>query len=97
MYSPNQSEKFYSQLKAQLYKTTSWPSKYMFKFIIKSDQDKISKIETAFDNMGAIITSSASKNGKYTSISILVKMINPEAVIEKYLLIGKEVKDVISL
>ena len=69
----------------------------MFKFIIKSDQDKISKIETAFDNMGAIITSSASKNGKYTSISILVKMINPEAVIEKYLLIGKEVKDVISL
>ena len=97
MQSPNHSEEFYSKLKAQLYETTSWPSKYLFKFIIKSDPDKISKIEIAFDNMGAIITSSISKNGKYTSVSIHVEMKNPEAVIEKYLQIGKEVKDVISL
>lgn len=94
---PNHSKKFYNKLKAQLYETTSWPSKYLFKFIIKSDCDKISKIETIFDNMNAIITSTASKNGNYTSISIHVEMKNPEAVIEKYLQIGKEVKDVISL
>ena len=55
------------------------------------------EIESNFDNMGAIITSSVSKNGKYTSVSIHVEMTNPEAVIEKYMLIGKEVKDVISL
>jgi putative lipoic acid-binding regulatory protein len=97
MQSPNHSEEFYSKLKAQLYETTSWPSKYLFKFIVKSDPDKITKIESNFDNMGAIITSSVSKNGKYTSVSIHVGMTNPEAVIEKYMLIGKEVKDVISL
>ena len=97
MQSPNHSEEFYSKLKAQLYETTSWPSKYLFKFIIKSEPNKISKIETVFDNLGAVITSSASKNGKYTCVSIHVEMKNPEAVIEKYLQIGKEVKDVISL
>ena len=97
MQSSNHSEEFYSKLKAQLYETTSWPSKYLFKFIIKSDPDKISKIEIAFDNMGAIITSSVSKNCKYTSVTIHVEMKNPEAVIEKYMQIGKEVKDVISL
>ncbi len=97
MQSPNHSEEFYSKLKAQLYETTSWPSKYLFKFIIKSEPNKISKIETAFDNLGAVITSTASKNGKYTCVSIHVEMKNPEAVIEKYLQIGKEVKDVISL
>ena len=97
MQSPNHSEEFYSKLKAQLYETTSWPSKYLFKFIVKSAPDKITKIESNFDNMGAIITSSVSKNGKYTSVSIHVEMTNPEAVIEKYMLIGKEVKDVISL
>ena len=97
MQSPNHSEEFYSKLKAKLYETTSWPSKYLFKFIVKSDPDKITKIESNFDNMGAIITSSVSKNGKYTSVSIHVGMTNPEAVIEKYMLIGKEVKDVISL
>ena len=97
MQSPNHSEEFYSKLKAQLYETTSWPSKYLFKFIVKSDPDKITKIESNFDNMGAIITISVSKNGKYTSVSIHVEMTNPEAVIEKYMLIGKEVKDVISL
>ena len=97
MQSPNHSEEFYSKLKAQLYETTSWPSKYLFKFIIKSEPNKISKIETVFDNLGAVITSSASKNGKYTCGSIHVEMKNPEAVIEKYLQIGKEVKDVFSL
>ena len=97
MQSPNHSEEFYSKLKAQLYETTSWPSKYLFKFIVKSDPHKITKIESNFDNMGAIITSSVSKNGKYTSVSIYVEMTSPEAVIDKYMLIGKEVKDVISL
>ena len=97
MQSPNHSKEFYSKLKAQLYETTPWPSKFLFKFIVKSDPDKITKIKSSFDNMGANITSSVSKNGNYTSVSIHVEMTNPEAVIEKYMLIGKEVKDVISL
>ncbi len=97
MQSANDSKKFYNKLKDQLYETNTWPSKYLFKFIVKSDPLKINKIESVFDNMGAVLSSAASKNGRYTSISIHVEMKNPEAVIKKYQQIGKEVDDVISL
>lgn len=97
MQSANDSKKFYNKLKVQLYETNTWPSKYLFKFIVKSDPLKINIIESVFDNMGAVLSSAASKNGRYTSISINVEMKNPEAVIAKYQQIGKEVDDVISL
>ena len=97
MQSSNNPEAFYNKLKAQLYETTNWPSKYLFKFIVKSDPIKIAKIESVFDNTGAVISSSASKNGKYTSLTVYVEMNNPESVICKYQQIGEEVQDVISL
>ena len=50
----------------------------MFKFIIKSDPVKISDIESIFNNMGSVITSTPSKKGTYTSVSIHVDMENPE-------------------
>ena len=97
MKSSNNPETFYNKLKAQLYETTKWPSKYLFKFIVKSDPIKIAKIESVFDNTGAVINHAASKNGKYISVSVHVEMKNPESVINKYRQIGKEVQDVISL
>ncbi len=78
------SEEFYAKLKIQLADTSIWPTKYLYKFIVPSDHKKIEKIESIFDNMGAVITTKESSKGKYTSISILVKMKNPELVIIKY-------------
>jgi len=97
MNSTNTSESFYQNLKNQLYETSSWPSVYLFKFIVPSDPKKIEKIESVFDNMGAVIKSTASKKGTYISVSINVVMDNPEKVIEKYQEISSEVEDVISL
>ena len=97
MQTQNNSEEFYTKLKAQLYETSSWPSAYLFKFIVTSDQNKIDKIESVFDNMGAVIHSTASKKGTYVSFSINVVMDNPEKVIEKYQQISREVEGVISL
>jgi len=97
MQTQNNSEEFYTKLKAQLYETSSWPSAYLFKFIVTSDQKKIDKIESVFDNMGAVINSTVSKKGTYVSVSINVVMDNPEKVIEKYQQISREVEDVISL
>jgi len=97
MQTQNNSEEFYTKLKAQLYETSSWPSAYLFKFIVTSDQNKIDKIESVFDNMGAVINSTVSKKGTYVSVSINVVMDNPEKVIEKYQQISREVEDVISL
>ena len=40
MKSEQASNEFYEKLKTQLYDTTSWPSEYLFKFIIATDQKK---------------------------------------------------------
>lgn len=91
------SEEFYEKLKSQLYETASWPSEYLYKFIVKSDREKIKDLETIFDNMGAVINSVESKNGKYTSVSINLLMKDPETVIEKYKEVAEKIEGVISL
>tara|TARA_R100000935_G_C2795728_1_gene148067 strand:+ start:631 stop:924 length:294 start_codon:yes stop_codon:yes gene_type:complete len=97
MESDKNSEEFYDKLKVQLEETSSWPSVYLYKFIVLTEKSKIVQIHDIFDNMGAVINTKESKNGKYTSVSINVKMSDPEAVISKYKRVGKEVEGVISL
>lgn len=84
----NDSETFYKKLKVQLSETSVWPSDYLYKFIVPSDSENISVIHKIFDNTGAVITSKKSKKGKYTSVSIIVNMANPDAVIKKYKEVG---------
>lgn len=93
---PNPKE-FYAKLKAQLQDTTMWPNEYLYKFIVLSSPKKIMLVETIFDNMGAVINTKESSNGKYTSVSINVRMKNPDHVIEKYLEVTEKVEGVISL
>jgi len=90
-------EEFYEKLKDRLYKTSSWPSEYLYKFIIKTDKRNLVIIEDLFNNVGAVINTKESKNRKYTSISINLLMSNPEAVIEKYKEVINKVEGVISL
>ncbi|XCF07452.1 DUF493 family protein [Tamlana crocina] len=90
-------EEFYKKLKTQLQDTALWPSEYLYKFIVISDKAKIKKIEDLFDNLGAVINTTESKNGKYTSVSVNVRMKNPDAVIEKYKEVAEKVEGVISL
>lgn len=89
-------EEFYRKLKIQLEDTSTWPSIYLYKFIVPTSEDKINKIQNIFDNTGAVIESKQSKKGTYTSISITVNLANADAVIEKYKEVGK-VEGVISL
>ena len=90
------SEEFYSRLKTQLAESTTWPSDYLYKFIVPTDTDKIEQIQNIFDNTGAVIESKRSKKGKYTSVSVTVNLKNPDEVINKYKEVGK-VEGVISL
>ncbi|WP_291118334.1 DUF493 family protein [Flavobacterium sp. UBA6135] len=75
---------FYERLKQELQTTSDWPGLYLFKFIVPTDKSKIVEVEAAFDNLGAVIRTTQSKNGKFTSISINVEMQSPDHVIEKY-------------
>jgi hypothetical protein len=88
---------FYKKLRQQLIDTSLWPSIYLYKFIVKTDKEKIIQIEELFNNMGAVINTVKSKNGNYTSVSVNVKMKNPEAVIAKYREIEYNIEGVISL
>jgi len=90
------SEEFYKRLKEQLEETTTWPSNYLYKFIVPTKGGKIEEIHQIFDNTGAVIESKQSKKGKYTSISITVNRKDPDAVIEKYKEVGT-IDGVISL
>lgn len=94
---PENSEEFYEKLKSQLYDTSLWPSEYLYKFIVVSKIEKIAALEALFNNMGAVITTKESKNGKYTSVSVNVLMENPDAVIGKYKEVAEKIEGVISL
>lgn len=90
-------EEFYKKLRVQLEETNTWPSEYLYKFIVITKGGKIKQIEDLFDNTGAVINTNESKNGKYTSVSINVVMKDPDAVISKYIEVTTHVEGVISL
>ncbi|KAF2519361.1 DUF493 family protein [Flavobacterium salilacus subsp. salilacus] len=79
------SEEFYKRLKQELSDSTIWPSEYLFKFIVPTDTEKILQIENAFNGIGAVIKTTKSKNGNYTSVSVDVKMQSSQSVIDKYI------------
>lgn len=89
-------QEFYTRLKEELIKNTLWPSEYLYKFVVPTDVEKIRRIENAFNNMGAVIVTSQSKTGKYTSVSINVRIKNPDTVIEKYIEVS-DIEGLISL
>ena len=89
-------EQFYKKLKKKLIKDTVFPSKYLFKFIIPADDDKIKQVEDLFDFTGAVITKTSSKTGKFVSISVLVVMKKADAIIIKYKQ-AEKVEGIISL
>ena len=89
-------EEFYSRLREELRNTSTWPNEYLYKFIVPTDPKKIEEIENTFDNLGAVIQTTQSKTGKYTSLSVNVMMENPEHVIEKYIEVSN-IEGIISL
>jgi putative lipoic acid-binding regulatory protein len=72
----------YEKLKDILTKDFVWPTVYMFKFIIPSDNKKMAQVEALFDE-NSVQTIQPSKNGNYTSITVKEMMMSPDAVIEK--------------
>lgn len=73
----------YSGLLEKLKNELSWPTVYMFKFIVLSDNHKIALVQSKFSDE-AVISQKESNNGKYISITVKEVMLQPEAVIDKY-------------
>ena len=92
----DKSNAFYARLKSQLEADTTWPSPYLFKFIVPASLEKIAEINAVFNHMQAHIQTRDSSKGTYTSVSVEVTMTSPEAVIAKYQEVSK-IEGVISL
>lgn len=76
---------FYEGLQKQLNEFTEWPSVYLFKFIVPTDEEKIAQILGFFKDIpNAKAKTKTSSKGQYTSVSIEALMESAEAVIEKY-------------
>jgi putative lipoic acid-binding regulatory protein len=80
----NKTDEFYSKLLGQLKDTNSWPSDYLFKFIVPSSNDKIEAINNIFNEPGAQINHRQSSKGTYTSVSVKMRLERAEDVIVKY-------------
>lgn len=75
----------WSHLKAQLTEHQSFPSVYMFKFILSSDNQKIAQIEALFNNdSDAAISVRSSSRGRYVSITVRQLVHSVEQIIDIY-------------
>ena len=92
----NNTQDFYERLKVELDNSSTWPSVYLFKFIVPSENDNVFQVEEAFNRMGAVIKTTKSKTGKFTSVSIDVTMNNAQEIIDKYIEVST-IKGIISL
>jgi hypothetical protein len=89
-------EEFYERLKVELDMSNTWPALYLFKFIVPTENDNVNRVESAFDCMGAIIKTTKSKTGKFTSISVDVQVKDAQEIVDKYLEVST-IKGIVSL
>jgi putative lipoic acid-binding regulatory protein len=71
------------KLRLKLLETTSFPSVYMFKLIVPSENRIIALVENLFEAETDILTKESDK-GRYTSITAKQVVINAEEIIEIY-------------
>lgn len=89
-------EAFYDKLKVQLEDTTQFPADYMYKFIVPTDGNQQDEVKNLFNSGGPVIKTKKSKNGKYISISIVMKL-NSAAEVISYYKKAEKIKGIISL
>lgn len=73
-----------------------FPILYMFKFIVKSDLEKIALVESMFNTETAVITRKESSKGAFVSITVKEVMVSAKEVLGVYLRASK-IEGVISL
>jgi len=89
-------EAFYLKLNESLNATTKFPVKYLYKFIVPTDENQVAEIKLLFAKKSARITTKNSKTGKYVSVSISVILRSSKEVISYYKK-AENIKGIISL
>ncbi|GAB4206219.1 MAG: hypothetical protein Fur0023_15910 [Bacteroidia bacterium] len=88
--SNHQNPQNWDDLKNKIEASQNFPSMYMFKFILSSDNQKIAQIEALFDNTdNPDISIRPSSRGRYVSITIKQMVQNVEYIINIYKQVAK--------
>jgi hypothetical protein len=74
----------YSKLRYQLMESSTWPSLYMFKFIIPNSDDKVNAIKELFP-ANTEFAFKTSKDLKFIGITVKKTMESADAVIDIYI------------
>lgn len=77
-------EDFYQKFNDRLNETTEFPSNYTFKFIVPTDNKRIAEVQRVFDGARPQFQMKESKNGRYTSVTAVVYVLDSEQVIHYY-------------
>lgn len=77
-------EEFYISLKEKLEGHHDFPEDYLFKFIIPTDDAKLTEIYKVFDGIKFTLGNRESKNGKYTACNINAFVLDADQVVRIY-------------
>ncbi len=82
-------EEFYKSLKEKLDNQHDFPEDYLFKFIIPTDQARLTEIYKVFDGIKFTLGNRESKNGKYTACNVNAFVLDADQVIKIYQEVAK--------
>ncbi|MGU3377578.1 DUF493 family protein [Chryseobacterium sp. M5A1_1a] len=82
-------EDFYKSLKEKLEGHHDFPEDYLFKFIIPTEQAKLTEIYKVFDGIRFTLGNRESKNGKYTACNINAFVLDADQVVNIYQEVAK--------
>lgn len=82
-------EEFYISLKEKLENHHDFPEDYLFKFIVPTDEAKLTEIYRVFDGIKFTLTNRESKNEKYTACNINAFVLDADQVIRIYKEVGR--------
>lgn len=94
LYTMDEKERL-DKLRQQLDEYHTWPSVFMFKFVVPTDEEKVERLHAIFGE-SAEYKKRLSKNGNYTSVTIREMVLNADQVFERYMAASK-IEGVISL
>jgi len=75
---------FYQTFRAKLEEAHRFPTDYIFKFIVSSDEKNIARLYSIFENANASFSQKDSKTGKYTSITIKTPVSDADDIVIYY-------------
>ncbi|HMN06211.1 MAG TPA: DUF493 family protein [Flavobacteriales bacterium] len=75
------------RMRKALNEVHTWPSVYMFKFILEPDQDRLDKLMALFPPEAELLRK-YSKGGKYLSLTVREVMMSADEVVGRYDQVG---------